>query len=45
MPEKNKGAKKRTSRLKDIRSVTRTGTRKTVIRQARTRARELYKQD
>jgi hypothetical protein len=41
MPEKNKGAKKKTKRLKGVGSVAGTKTRKAVTRQARTRAREL----
>jgi hypothetical protein len=41
MPEKNKGAKRRTSRSEGVGSVAGTGTIKAVTKQARTRAREL----
>jgi hypothetical protein len=41
MPGKNKGVKRRTSRLGGVRGVAGTKTRKAVTRQARARAREL----
>jgi hypothetical protein len=43
MPEKNKDVKKRTSKSGDVKNVTETKTRKTVIKQAKARAKELCK--
>jgi hypothetical protein len=43
MPEKNKSVKKRTSKSEGVRDVTGTRTRKTVIKQARAKAKELCK--
>jgi hypothetical protein len=40
---KNKGAKRRTSKAGGVEGVTGTRTRKAVIRQAKAKARELYK--
>jgi hypothetical protein len=43
MPEKNKSAKRRTSRVGGVRDVAGTRTRKAVIKQAKAKAKELCK--